>query len=71
MEVTFKNSTATLLTSKTIEEEIAAANQLKNTYKTLFNDLFSIQTKSNLEKTIVNGGIALSPKEAIDCHCKG
>jgi len=65
MEVTFKNSTATLLKSKTIEEEITAANELKNSYKTLFSDLFSIQNKN--KETIVNGGIALSPKEAIDC----
>ncbi|MGK0387006.1 MAG: hypothetical protein ACI849_001626 [Patiriisocius sp.] len=63
----FKPTIIQVLTSKTEEEEIIAAQYLISNYSQLFEKLLSPAVYTNIHPVAIDGGIALSSQHAIDC----
>lgn len=63
----FKNLTSSLLVTQTKEEEVAIAQSLSVLYEELLQTHIPKKTYSNTQDTHLDGGIALSSQDALNC----
>lgn len=63
----FQNITKDILASVTIDQEVNAAKELAQQYEFLLEHTVLDKNYTDIDPTIINGGIALSSQHALDC----